>query len=933
MTDLHPLVGRALGRARITPADLAPATLGTPSWGPAALLADLAVRLALPAAHEDPVARLEATRQALSTAPGCFAASFATDPWGTARHALAMRDELVVGGWSGGPITSAGPRVAALSQLPEIPGGEPSVLHGLIAALAAATRAPYARVTLAEPASHWPPLWQRLFAQFARLGAPIDVLPPPRPGTANSDLAALQRFFATGTAPALTGDGSLVLLRAETPEPLADTIAAQLANASQSALTAVLRAGPHAPLEAALAAYHLPRLGGLGAAAAPTAAAWLPLILRLARAPFDPEAAIDLVLLPGQGLSRYHTDRIAAALADSPGLTSRAMARVLPDATAAHPEAVARLFAWLTPEAGPLSASALTHRLSALDTVLRVHAVAARVASEADPPHAPQAVDDLTADALALARATLKSVLGALPASNTPLDPAPLDTLLRLLGDRASAATTRHQAGTILRADGPEALLAPVDRLVWWGFSDPPRPTRTFRPSEIAALAASDIFVDDATASLANETIAARHAFMRVRDRLTLVLPERVAGEIQAPHPLWSELLGRLDLSEARARHLFVRHPNDLGLPRTTLRPRLLPPATPLWHITQPQSPAATPAAPASDCDAPAQPAARPQDRFRLPSPRPALSVSKLERLLMCPLASVLDTLARLRPRATGALQTGPLLLGRIGHSLVETLFLQGDLDTADASVTLATLAAVLDREASYLLRPGRAAEMRHLQQVYVRLVASLQSFLRAEGLTVIGTEQEAEVTIGDDTISVRTDLRALDAAGQTVVIDLKWSTRGHRTALTAGRPVQLATYVHALAQAGTPARGLYFGIMRGDPVNGPPRALADAWRRIGHTLPALRRHLATGAIPVSGLHDAPPLGQVLDLAPPDALPGDPGKTCRYCNFGALCGSSWRAFEASVSPWAALAEARGQPSGPAVQASPSLEVPSLEAPS
>lgn len=545
------------------------------------------------------------------------------------------------------------------------------------------------------------------------------------------------------------------------------------------------------------------------------------------------------------------------------------MARVLPDATAAHPEAVARLFAWLTPEVDALSASALNHRLSALDAVLRPHTGAARGTPEADP-------NDLSADALALARATLSAVLSALPASDTPFDPAPLDTLLRLLGDRATAATTRHEAGALMRADGPEALLAPVDRLVWWGFSDPIRPTRTFRPREIAALAALDIHVEDATSHLAHASIAARHAFMRVRERLTLVLPERVAGELQAPHPLWSELIGRLSLTERAAQTLFMRDPSDLRLPTTRRAPRLLPPASPSWRIPPVSHDSGSPTPPAKP-----------------------LSVSKLERLLMCPLASVLDTHARLRRRAAGPLQTGPLLLGRIGHSLVEALFLAGHLTDADEATTSATLSAVLDAEASYLLRPGRAAEKRHLERVYLRLVANLQAFLSEEGLTVTGTEQDAAITIGDDAISVRTDLRAVDGAGHAIVIDLKWSTRSHRAALDAGRAVQLATYVHAVTTTdGAPARGLYFGIMNGDAVHGRPPVLSDTWRRIGHTLPALRHHIAAGAVPVSGLVHAPPLGEVLGLAPLDALPSDPGKTCRYCDFGALCGSAWHAFEA-----------------------------------
>lgn len=74
---------------------------------------------------------------------------------------------------------------------------------------------------------------------------------------------------------------------------------------------------------------------------------------------------------------------------------------------------------------------------------------------------------------------------------------------------------------------------------------------------------------------------------------------------------------------------------------------------------------------------------------------------------------------------------------------------------------------------------------------------------------------------------------------------------------------MQLATYTHALGPP--PAGGVYFGIMRANAVPGPAQvALSATWHRIQQTLPALRRHLAQGHLPVSGLSNAPPLGEVL---------------------------------------------------------------------
>ena len=101
-----PLVGLGLGGPSFTPRSqyAASARLGEPVWGPAQLLRDLELRLALThhvAPRNARVARYAARIADVGDAGAFYATSFDSDPIGTADILLGWRDALVEAGWSG----------------------------------------------------------------------------------------------------------------------------------------------------------------------------------------------------------------------------------------------------------------------------------------------------------------------------------------------------------------------------------------------------------------------------------------------------------------------------------------------------------------------------------------------------------------------------------------------------------------------------------------------------------------------------------------------------------------------------------------------------------------------------------------------------------------------------------------------------------------
>lgn len=728
MPALTPLVGAAFDGAHLTERELRDGTVGEPVWGPRGLLADLELRLDLGPLAVDTFARVAAAREHAEAIaardPDVFwARSLGADPWGTAQRILAMRDALVDAGWDAARSwRESGPRIHALAALHPLPNGEPDRLARVQAALAAARGAVYPRlerlVSSLPAHSDWSPRWERVFASLAAAGTAIVPIEAPtlRPD-GDTDLASVRRALdapaASATTTLVRRDGTLVYLGGETPEPLAEAVAAYLAARPAVGRVAVLRTADFAALEASLPRFGLPRLGGLRSAGVPLCGAWLPLVLALARSPFDVEAAVDLVSTPGLGLDGRHRGALQRQLARMPGLGPAwrdAVAALASDA----PAAVERLLAWTAPDAD------LTTRLRHLADALavRLQRYERRFASREDA--------EAEHDALQAARTAVQTWLRALP--DQPLADGAValaDELLRAFGTIQSGALTRHEAGHLERIDEPAALAATVDTLIWWGAVDriDTGEHHTFTTSERQALAAAGVLLEAPAARLLRRDADARAALGRAR-QVVLVAPDRVAGARQTAHPLWAAIRGRMGWQRDEDAALLVWTPETLAqegiagsLPaQTTLSP------------ARPEAPQAT---------------------WQVPSLAQfsrgaSISVSALETWLSCPLAYVLSRLARVRKREAGDLAMGPLLYGTLGHRTLEELAragrLNGDLCEEDVVTVLRTL---IPNEAAVLLRSGRAQERERLSATLARSLVELVRWLDARRLRIVAVEAQ----------------------------------------------------------------------------------------------------------------------------------------------------------------------------------------------
>ena len=863
--------------------------LGRPVWSRHGLLRDLELRLGLSGEVTTPALRIQAFATLLaaavtsSRAPVFFAASLEVDRLGTAETLLAWRDELLLAGWEGSPIGVE--RVDALALADSaiaIPFGMGDRLRAVEAAIGSSAGSPYRSITLLEPLGSWPFRWQRVLRALSDRGTRLHELTlSPHGAPLSSDLGRLQARLRGRSATDPVGDGSLVLLSAETTGEAAELVAAWLAESTDLGHTVVLRGPDAGRLDAALERRGLSPLGSRIASTARGPLAVLPLMISLATEPKDPALVLDLLSLPLGPFQGKVGRELGDALASWPGFASAAWIAAWKKVSADSPDdsKLARITSWIEAKAVP----------------------ADRPAPKLHWQKTAEKVGDWARGWLSIAvneseRAALGAIIQQVSAfdallaatSSTELDLVDARRLVDLATSRISTTLHTEAAGRLDHVDGAQGLCREVETLVWWGFTSGavarPRPS-PWRLEERAALAKSGIFLADPADRLRREAASWGRAIQSPSARVLLVEPRMVHGEAQGPHPLLDEMIARAGFTDP-----------CLSVIRKTSRrfEAKRVPVAPLELV-------------------------RPRREWRLPEGTIALddwsySVTALDSLLGCPLRWVLEKVARLRNRPPSDLSDGPLLAGLLGHRLVERLHSRGAWTLRGAPLRIEAereLEQMLAAEATSLILPGQLIEADQLRRQLVQAMVSLGELLEAGKLRVKAVEQSVTLPFLEGTLYGRLDLLLIDEQGRERLIDLKWGGSGYEQLLRSGNATQLAAYAEARRPAdGQHVPAAYFSLASGrtfalEPaafpgsraVSGP--SIDDTWKAAEKTARVVREGLRRGHLPVVGTDFSPTPSSLLDRLGIEAstrdthlnLPTD--HACTHCALDALCGRRW----------------------------------------
>ncbi|HTP27106.1 MAG TPA: PD-(D/E)XK nuclease family protein [Anaeromyxobacteraceae bacterium] len=762
-----------------------------------------------PASAPDRVAAYAARLDRHDNGQRSYSASRKNDAFGVASFLLSLRDRLRQSGWRGRKLAGSSrlEDLAALEALaePALPPGFPDVL-GALASELEQTRLPFpVTLHLGVPRGGFSGLMLRLLDALATAGATVEeAAADAASAPETTDLGRMQRALLDANAPpaALTGDGTLLLLEADTPLEAAH-LAASFARTRPLSSATIVVAGEPAALDAALARQGLPTLGLSSASPLRPHLQILPLRLALAFRPRDPFRAAELLLLPGAPLPSRVRHALLGALSEMPGIGSPAWKAAVDgavneeaqrghDAGAAGADAAAgkrlaeKIDAWFGGEGWDPGQGIPTAKASALCEMVARWAGARAGAAAKDDEDAQTGHPELWAHAAAVAR-TLQRMLVARPPGErlSQLALAQLHDLA--VGEGSDLAASASEAGRPAVCGSPGEVLPGAATAIWFGFVPTEgAPTEPWTEAERQALVAAGVTLAAPGQTRRFEAWGWRRPLITASDRVALVRWRLVGPKPIASHPLLDELRtrvvpGSLEQCVYASEHLLAgaKAPFSPGLspiePATPIAPRAV------WHV------AATALAPEG-----------------------TLSASQLESLLGCPFKWALEHQAALRPGRALDIPDGNRLLGDFAHRILQDMTLGPDrLDLGRTSEVEANAWATrafderVGSEAAPLVRAGREVERDAARTLVAGAAAALVRHLRAGGWKVTARERDVAGTFAGKPVEGYVDL-ALEKEGRTALLDLKLSGAWYRRKeLEEGRALQLALYASMMRDGG----------------------------------------------------------------------------------------------------------------------------------
>lgn len=864
--------------------------LDTAVVGPLGLLDHLETMLALGAPSVGGAHRIAAYRAALERAgPDRFwAASFATDSWSTARELLRWRDELVAAGWRPSMGISA-PRIADLAAAEDggrpLPPGVADRLRTVIDALVDTPALPLAVVEPVDARIDLPAGWRTLLDRLEACGVTVRERRPPVPIRGPSDLTRLRApFDADGSRPNLAGDGTVTRLVADTETMAAEALAAWLAAVPTDNDNLLFVLGKETELlDHALHRAGLPRLGASTPSPQRALLQVLPLALRLAWAPPDPVALLDFLLLPVSPLPRRVAGRLAAYLAETPGVGGPSWEETFAE--------IARQQVEQAPDATPAERAAALSQWRAFveperhDPDRGMPAAAARIIAGRVSAWATSRWGG-TADALLLTLAAASDdLVAAIDATGADrLDRLLLERMIeQAIGSGVDDPTAVAEAAPWRGVAHPGAVWGPVRTVVWWHFADTAEveTRRIWTAAERATLAAAGVGLDEPVSALRRLSAAWERPFAFAGERVLLVTPATtVAGPTEA-HPFWHGLTAGRDGIET---HIDIAAETLLTEPAVTFAGRQI--------AREPVAPTTLPARRAEWVVPAGMITARAHE-----------SATSLGTLLACPLQWTLSHAARLRSGIRRALPGNDALIGSLAHHIAQILFEPGPPPAAGTVFARARtlLEELLPQTAATLLLPGAARDLAEARRGIPDALAELALFLTVNGLEVVATEMDFtdEAVLSPTTgLAGAIDLLVRDRDGSRVVVDLKWqrSDRWRRREIEGGVAIQLAVYARHVGGDGTDVPTGYFMLRQRRFVTGAQRftgrdvvaivgkTAAETWGEIADGWGAVMAEVGAGHV------RAPFAMAAVDQAKfTDPVLMTPPK-CAFCDFAIACG-------------------------------------------
>jgi RecB family exonuclease len=769
---------------------------GEVTTGPLGLLSILETRLGLVGIWPPQPVRVVqylGCLQSVDDGKRFYSESFKVDGLAVAQTLLNWRDQWIMAGWNGTADEADPKRIRDLAAVEKVAAeklgwGMGDRLRAVIAALAV-SKSGITAVESLDPLTSLPTLWRKVLKTLQASERPVLPQPPrSRSRKSDDDLVRLQQAFTeggdVGTKQKLKGDGSVVMLRAQT-ETVALKAVASLLAANQASSTAVLAGQFQASLDRALSATDQPETGGAWVSPWRPALQVLPMLLSLLWEPLDPLRLLEFLRLPVSPLPDKLRFPLAKVVAEHPGIGGsewKKAVKAWSSSSTDKPSARRRS------KGDPLDEWILFQRNDPTGaTVDQVLALAQKVSQWAVGRIAMIQPEDPQRPLLIGARKQALELQHALEewcsAGNDTISRVQLERLLDQVSAKGVSLPGRYaNCGHVAVYDDPAMFIEAVDQVYWLDFTAPQMTSRwPWSKEELAGLRRSGAEFPVISDLLDQQAKTWLQPLQCAGKQLVLVLPPDNGDQADPYHPLWDQITGIVEVSTIQvidADQYLRSGQSDLLLP-SALVPvdqHSLPPLTRWWRL---------------------------QDGRGLEPRDTAESFTSLEKILKSPYQWVMEYKARLKASPSLNLLGDNKQKGNLLHALLERLFNDDRLAwrTAKQSAVIEwidiNLKSLLEQVGANLLLPGETMARERLFDVAKKAIWELLQQLRKAKVITVAVERALTGSFAGGDLQGRTDLLVTNDKGKEAVIDVKWSDSGNyrRQELATNSHLQLVLY------------------------------------------------------------------------------------------------------------------------------------------
>ncbi|MBX9685304.1 MAG: PD-(D/E)XK nuclease family protein [Candidatus Obscuribacterales bacterium] len=823
-----------------------------------------------------------------------YSKSLQSDSWSTSAYLLSKRDQLIGAGWRPqrgdfGSIKLETFTALEQSSLP-LSMGYSDRIQLLLKLIEDSRLLPDIKsITLLTPADLLPIEWRRILISLSNRGVQIISAEIVRPNGTGM-LKSLQQFCFDGSFiyPG-NDDSNLILLESDDELRAAEFLAAWLSNRTNAGLTIIRGEGAFL-LDEFCSLHNLPRIGGETHSKFRGLLALLPLFIETIWFPVDIERVLELLSLPFSPLPSVVCFWLKEAIREQPGIGGTAW-NVAWDIIA---EKLNQEYS----ETGTVEDGS-TNKL--LGDELSEYKSWFELGSFDNQKGAPvdliisvcKKVSDWAAGQVDFRFQLLsksvashaEAVASALKIIGMPLiQKVQLDRIIDSAFDSGVSLSTHHaEASAWSLVDKPGQVWAPIDSLLWWGFTGgEERGAQQFWSSaELSTLDSYGIAPDTVGLSKLRDAHNCQQAIMSVCRSALIVKPISSMGRQAHPHPFWPQTKAWLKhLPTELRRKVFVNTSEEavhgytiLGtnIPTSLVQPLHLPLAKRVWRI--------------------------PGAMVKHPE---KTSFTNMALLLSCPFAWTADQICKVKIAQSLDVPGEERLVGNLAHKIIAVLL--GERRWAPdeaANRALALFDELLPKEALPLMKASMSLQVRRFRESLRKSVSLLVSLLNEAELKVIACELSGAKSFLDSQFVGSVDLVCRNREGQIQIIDLKWTknSKYRRAEMQEGKALQLAAYSWLLGDEMQISGAGYFMLKQSTlyftedspfPSNYyvPGSDLLVTWDAAIKKYSSGFEQILSGFLVARGLEDSTCVcgaDEGFVLEPP----------CQFCNFGNLCGKTY----------------------------------------